>query len=123
MDEKKSYSAAVEYLLKDERVSAQLLQEKQQKAQQEFDDWTKGLEIEKNGSLKNTLVISTAADAYADALPTPSKTAAANEISLFLFISDFLRIFYYCPKFFSQVPIIRIEKLSLTSTAVDSPRR
>lgn len=55
MDEKKSYSAAVEYLLKDERVSTQLLQEKQQKAQQEFDDWTKGLEIEKNGSLKNSL--------------------------------------------------------------------
>ena len=55
MDEKKSYSSTVEYFLKDERVSAQLLQEKQQKAKVEFDDWTKGLEIEKNGSLKNSL--------------------------------------------------------------------
>lgn len=54
-DEKKSYSLAVEYLLRDERISSQLLQEKQQKAKAEFDDWTKGLEIEKNGSLKNSL--------------------------------------------------------------------
>lgn len=55
LDEKKSYAAAVEFLLKDERVGAQLLKEKQEKAKQEFEDWTQGLQRDKNGNLCNTL--------------------------------------------------------------------
>lgn len=55
LDEKQSFSAAVEFMLKDERVSARLLQEKQEKARQEFDDWTKGLERDKNGAVRNNL--------------------------------------------------------------------
>lgn len=55
LDEKKSYAAAVEFLLKDERVGTQLLKEKQEKAKQEFEDWTQGLQRDKNGNLCNTL--------------------------------------------------------------------
>ena len=55
LDEKKSYTAAVEFLLKDERVGAQLLKEKQEMAKQEFEDWTQGLQRDKNGNLCNTL--------------------------------------------------------------------
>ncbi|MCR0611675.1 virulence-associated E family protein [[Clostridium] innocuum] len=55
LDEKKSYAAAVEFLLEDERVGTQLLKEKQEKAKQEFEDWTQGLQRDKNGNLCNTL--------------------------------------------------------------------
>lgn len=55
LDEKQSYAAAVEFLLKDERVGAQLLKEKQEKAKQEFEDWTQGLQRDKNGNICNTL--------------------------------------------------------------------
>lgn len=55
LDEKQSYAAAVEFLLKDERVGAQLLKEKQEKAKQEFEDWTQGLQRDKNGNVCNTL--------------------------------------------------------------------
>lgn len=55
LDEKKSYAAAVEFLLKDERVGTQLLKEKQEKAKQEFEDWTQGLQRDKNGNICNTL--------------------------------------------------------------------
>lgn len=55
LDEKKSYTAAVEFLLKDERVGTQFLKEKQEKAKQEFEDWTQGLQRDKNGNLCNTL--------------------------------------------------------------------
>lgn len=55
LDEKKSYAAAVEFLLKDERVGTQLLKEKQENAKQEFEDWTQALQRDKNGNLCNTL--------------------------------------------------------------------
>ncbi len=55
LDEKQSFSAAVEFMLKDERVGAQLLKEKQEMASREFDDWTKGLQRDKNGGVSNTL--------------------------------------------------------------------
>lgn len=55
LDEKKSYAAAVEFLLKDERVGTQLLKEKKEKAKKEFEDWTQGLQRDKNGNLCNTL--------------------------------------------------------------------
>ncbi len=55
LDEKQSYSAAVELMLKDDRVSTQLLKEKQENAKKEFEDWTQGLQRDKNGSISNTL--------------------------------------------------------------------
>ncbi|MCM1497166.1 MAG: virulence-associated E family protein [Clostridium sp.] len=55
LDERQSYSAAVEFMLKDERVGAQLLREKQENAKREFEDWTKGLEYDKSGLLLNSL--------------------------------------------------------------------
>lgn len=53
LDEKQSFSAAVEFMLHDERVTAQILQEKREKA--EFDDWTNGLEYDKHGNLCSSL--------------------------------------------------------------------
>lgn len=55
LDERQSYSAAVEFMLKDERIGAQLLREKQENAKREFADWTKGLEYDKGGLLLNNL--------------------------------------------------------------------
>ena len=55
LDEKQSFSAAVDFMLKDERVSAQLLREKQENAKKEFEDWTQGLQRDKNGGVSNTL--------------------------------------------------------------------
>lgn len=55
LEAKKSFNATVEFLLKDEKISAQLLKEKQARARQEFEDWTQGLQYEKNGKLGNTL--------------------------------------------------------------------
>lgn len=55
MDEKKSFAAMTELMLKDEQVNALLLKEKQEKARQEFEDWTQGLDRDKNGNLSNTL--------------------------------------------------------------------
>ncbi len=54
-DEKKSFSAMMDYAVKDELVSAMLLREKQESAAEEFDDWTKGLQRDRGGLLKNSL--------------------------------------------------------------------
>ncbi len=55
MDDKQSYSAAVEFLLQDDGVGSQILAEMQDKAKEELADWTCGLELEKTGTLKNSL--------------------------------------------------------------------
>ncbi|AWW25966.1 virulence-associated E family protein [Acetobacterium sp. KB-1] len=55
LDDKKSYTEAVKFWLCKDRINEQLLKEKQVKASQEFEDWTKGLQREKNGNLCNTL--------------------------------------------------------------------
>jgi predicted P-loop ATPase len=55
LDDKKSYTEAVEFWLGKDRINDQLLKERQEKASQEFEDWTKGLQREKNGNLCNTL--------------------------------------------------------------------
>lgn len=54
-DEKKSFNAMMEFAVKDERVSAMLLYEKQESAAAEFDDWTKALSRDRSGALQNTL--------------------------------------------------------------------
>ena len=54
-DEKKSFSTMMDYAVKDELVSAMLLREKQESAAEEFDDWTKGLQRDRGGLLKNSL--------------------------------------------------------------------
>lgn len=54
-DGKKSFSAMLQLASKDERVKALSLKEKREKAKQEFDDWTKGLEHDKSGILLNSL--------------------------------------------------------------------
>lgn len=54
-DEKKSFSAMMEFAVKDEQVSSLLLREKQASAAEEFDDWTKGLQRDRGGSLQNSL--------------------------------------------------------------------
>ena len=54
-DEKKSFSAMMDFAVKDELVSAMLLREKQELASEEFDDWTKGLQRDRGGLLKNNL--------------------------------------------------------------------
>ena len=55
MDDRKSYGAAAELLLKDERVSAQLLKEKQELARTEFENWREGLNYDRRGQLENSL--------------------------------------------------------------------
>ena len=55
MDPKKSFSAAAEFLLKDERIGAKLLEDKREKAKQEFEDWTQGLVYDRSGNLCNSL--------------------------------------------------------------------
>lgn len=55
LEAKKSFNATVEFLLKNERISSRLLKEKQDKAKEEFEDWTQGLQHERNGNLSNTL--------------------------------------------------------------------
>jgi predicted P-loop ATPase len=54
-DEKKSFSAMMEFAVKDEQVSSLLLREKQASAAEEFDNWTKGLQRDRGGSLQNSL--------------------------------------------------------------------
>lgn len=54
-DEKKSFSAMMDFAVKDELVSTMLLREKQESAAEEFDDWTKGLQRDRGGLLKNSL--------------------------------------------------------------------
>jgi len=54
-DEKKSFSAMMDFAVKDEFVSTMLLREKQESAAEEFDDWTKGLQRDRGGLLKNNL--------------------------------------------------------------------
>ncbi len=54
-DGKKSFSSMLVLASKDERVKALSLKEKQEKAKLEFDDWTKGLEHDKSGTILNTL--------------------------------------------------------------------
>ncbi|MDW7659779.1 MAG: hypothetical protein SCM11_21630, partial [Bacillota bacterium] len=54
-NEKKSISDMMDFAVKDERVSALLLQEKQQAATAEFDDWTKALRRDRGGLLQNSL--------------------------------------------------------------------
>lgn len=55
MDDRKSFDATVSLMVQDERVSAQLLKEKQARAAQEFEDWTQGLQRDKSGNIANTL--------------------------------------------------------------------
>lgn len=54
-DEDGSFQKMAEFAANDTEVGKALLQEKQELAQQEFDDWKDGLEREKNGALKNSL--------------------------------------------------------------------
>lgn len=54
-DEKKSFTAMMNFAVMDEQVSAMLLQEKQESAAVEFDDWTKALTRDRGGALKNSL--------------------------------------------------------------------
>ena len=54
-DEKKSFTAMIDFAVKDKAVSAILLQEKQQDAAREFDDWTKALQRSRGGELHNSL--------------------------------------------------------------------
>jgi len=54
-DEKKSFSAMMDFAVKDERVSALLLQEKQAAAAAEFEDWTRALQRDRGGVLQNSL--------------------------------------------------------------------
>ncbi len=59
LDDKKSFSAAVEFLLKDDKVVSQVVNDKQAAAQTEFSDddknWQKLLEIDKQSNIKDTL--------------------------------------------------------------------
>ncbi len=54
-DEKKSFTAMMNFAVMDEQVSAMLLQEKQESAAVEFDDWTKALTRDRGGALQNSL--------------------------------------------------------------------
>ena len=54
-DGKKSFAAMAEFAVRDEQVSALLLQEKQASAAAEFDDWAKGLQRDRNGQIQNSL--------------------------------------------------------------------
>jgi len=55
MDEAKSNNAMRELAVKDDRVNAIMLEEKRMDAAREFDDWTKGLQRDRGGLLRNTL--------------------------------------------------------------------
>jgi predicted P-loop ATPase len=55
LDEKASYTAMAEFAVKDERVGVALLEERRQKAAQDFVDWEHGLQRAKNGNLLNNL--------------------------------------------------------------------
>ena len=55
MDEAKSNNAMRELAVKDERVNTVMLEEKRMDAAREFDDWTKGLQRDRGGPLRNTL--------------------------------------------------------------------
>ena len=54
-DEKKSFTAMMDFAVKDEPVSAMLLREKQESAAAEFEDWTKALRRDRGGHLQNSL--------------------------------------------------------------------
>ncbi len=54
-DEKKSFADMSEFAVKDEQVSALLLQEKQESAAADFEDWTKALRRDRSGALQNCL--------------------------------------------------------------------
>ena len=54
-DEKKSFADMSEFAAGDDQVSALLLQEKQEAAAAEFEDWTKALRRDRNGALQNSL--------------------------------------------------------------------
>lgn len=58
-DEKKSFKQMCDFALKDEKVKKELLKAKMEAAGEEFNveenDWTKNLELEKDGSIKETL--------------------------------------------------------------------
>ena len=54
-DEKKSFTAMMDFAVKDEPVSATLLREKQEAAAAEFEDWTKALQRDRGGLLQNSL--------------------------------------------------------------------
>lgn len=54
-EEKKSFTAMMDFAVKDELVNTTLLREKQKLASEEFDDWTKALRRDRGGSLQNSL--------------------------------------------------------------------
>lgn len=54
-DEKKSFASMMDFVVKDELVSAALLREKQESAAAEFEDWTKALRRDRGGLLQNSL--------------------------------------------------------------------
>jgi len=54
-EEKKSFTAMMDFAVKDEAVSALLLREKQEAAATDFDDWTKALQRGRGGELQNSL--------------------------------------------------------------------
>lgn len=54
-DEKKSFTAMMDFAVKDELVSATILREKQESAAAEFEDWTKALQRDRGGLLRNSL--------------------------------------------------------------------
>lgn len=54
-DDKRSYKAMCEFVVGIDEVNRAILAEKQELAKREFDDWTKGLQRDKNGVLINSL--------------------------------------------------------------------
>lgn len=54
-DEKKSFADMSEFAAGDDQVSTLLLQEKQEAAAAEFEDWTKALRRDRNSALQNSL--------------------------------------------------------------------
>ena len=55
LDDKKSFAAMMDFAVKDEKVNGLLLEEKQNIAKAEFEDWTKGLRRDRGGLLQNSL--------------------------------------------------------------------
>lgn len=55
LEDKASYSAMCDLAVKDDQVSAQILEEKQAQAEKEFANWEDGLRYDKKGDLQNSL--------------------------------------------------------------------
>ena len=80
-DEKKSFSAMMDFAVKDERVSALLLQEKQAAAAAEFEDWTRALQRDRGGVLQNSLHNITLIMTGMPRNPSPSNSQMADAVA------------------------------------------